>query len=205
MTASMLDAALFASVAPCPVNAAPSLEVRVYNHAGVSDGEVTRMTSVAASVLRRAGIGMISVVCSPLPDEGVGPAECGTALGPSDMLLEILAAPTAPVGRRALGLTRPSERSPMMSEVYYSVAIHLAAQPDAVQAPELLGYALAHEIGHALLGAHAHSASGIMAARFSRPQLEDMARGCLYFSSRQAGRLKQGLRARVTSQVACLH
>ncbi|HTT60404.1 MAG TPA: hypothetical protein VMG35_01135, partial [Bryobacteraceae bacterium] len=64
------------------------------------------------------------------------------------------------------------------------------------QAAELLGYAFAHEIGHALLGSEKHSASGIMKARFLRRDVEDMARGWLRFTPPEARRLREHLRAR---------
>jgi hypothetical protein len=56
----------------------------------------------------------------------------------------------------------------------------------------VLGAAMAHEIGHLLLG-NAHSMNGVMAARFRRREVEMAARGELGFLDDQVKRIRATL------------
>jgi len=70
----------------------------------------------------------------------------------------------------------------------------------------LLGDALAHEIGHVLLGGTDHAPGGIMKARWGKADFQDAAMGLLAFNSSErtaiwerlsvqsAGRVKKKLR-----------
>ena len=182
--------------------AADTLRVRVYNHAGISAVEIEQMIGTARRVLGMAGIRLATVLCSPLQEETGGPEDCGAALGPADAVLEVFSSPPT-ITPHALGGTNTEEGGPMICRVYYGFAVQLAEQYDGVQAAELLGYAFAHEIGHAL-GIEKHLAGGIMKARFSRRDVEDMTREWLRFTPREARRLRQNLRARASAQIGYL-
>ena len=52
--------------------------------------------------------------------------------------------------------------------------------------PALLGAAMAHELGHVLLGSQQHSRDGIMSAHLRSSQLALAARGTLLFNDAQA-------------------
>jgi hypothetical protein len=56
---------------------------------------------------------------------------------------------------------------------------------------EILGAAIAHEVGHLLLGVDAHSAYGVMKATWSRTQFELIGLGELNFSADQAKMLRE--------------
>ena len=57
----------------------------------------------------------------------------------------------------------------------------------------LLGYAMAHEIGHLLLGSHSHSATGVMRAQWDRNDLTLVERGLLHFTPEEAQRIRRRL------------
>jgi hypothetical protein len=63
---------------------------------------------------------------------------------------------------------------------------------------DLLGAALAHEVGHLLLGP-AHTATGIMRAHFGLREIQLAGRGELLFSADQAARLREKMRSKATS------
>lgn len=203
-TVSVLQAVWILPVTPGGVvvedTATEALRVRVYNHAGISGAEIEGMIATASGVLGMAGIRLATVLCSPLPEGSASPADCGAAIGPADMILEVLLSPPT-ITPHALGGTNANEGGPMTCRVYHRFALQLAQQYGGVRVAELLGYALAHEIGHTLLGTNKHSAGGIMKARFSRRDVEDMARGWLRFTPREARRLRQNLRARIATQI----
>jgi hypothetical protein len=54
----------------------------------------------------------------------------------------------------------------------------------------ILGAALAHEIGHLLLGARSHVPRGVMCPRLGRQQLKMASRGELLFTPEQAARIR---------------
>jgi hypothetical protein len=62
---------------------------------------------------------------------------------------------------------------------------------------DLLGLAMAHELGHLLLRSGAHSANGIMQAELSRKALRDDARGYLRFDSREAELIRKEISGRM--------
>jgi hypothetical protein len=60
----------------------------------------------------------------------------------------------------------------------------------------ILAHVMAHELGHLLLGVGSHSAAGIMHVPWTKKELERMAQGSMLFSSREADRIRQQIRAR---------
>ncbi len=63
----------------------------------------------------------------------------------------------------------------------------------------VLGRAVAHELGHALLGGHSHTATGIMKARFDRNDVATTSNQFL-FEGKQAARLRKVLEDRAASK-----
>jgi hypothetical protein len=60
----------------------------------------------------------------------------------------------------------------------------------------LLGRAVAHELGHLLLGMAAHAPSGLMKARWSERPMQALAPGDWVFSEIEARQLREAARAR---------
>ncbi len=58
--------------------------------------------------------------------------------------------------------------------------------------PKLLGYILAHELGHVLLGDN-HSQYGIMVATYRQQELQHVETGDLFFTKQQAERMRSEL------------
>jgi hypothetical protein len=75
----------------------------------------------------------------------------------------------------------------------YSVVSYTAAERSAEScgrpASLVLGAAMAHEIGHLLLGGQSHAAIGIMVARLDCEKLTRASRGELGFTPDQARRI----------------
>jgi hypothetical protein len=73
--------------------------------------------------------------------------------------------------------------------VFYREVRELARDGD-VSESQLLGHALAHEIGHLLLGARSHSVNGIMRAHWHQEELYTIARAYLFFTDEQSKRMR---------------
>ena len=67
---------------------------------------------------------------------------------------------------------------------------------------DLLGLAMAHELGHLLLRSGAHSASGIMRARWTEKGLRDDDRGYLRFTPTEAESMRTEVRRRMVGTSA---
>lgn len=84
---------------------------------------------------------------------------------------------------------RADGRGSMASIFHYRVKE--LAERGMVSHCQALGHAMAHEIGHLLLGTAEHSSRGIMRARWEREDLRDAARRCLVFDPQQAERIRR--------------
>ena len=56
--------------------------------------------------------------------------------------------------------------------------------------PRVLGYAIAHEIGHILLGQSSHAAAGLMRANWSEKDLKPVHHDQMQFTPEQAERMR---------------
>ena len=83
-------------------------------------------------------------------------------------------------------------------EVYYQAVKTLAADKGA-ELTTLLGFVMAHELGHLLLGP-GHAAHGVMRAAWDRTDLEAIRRGCMKFSALEAAGMRRVLQTTVQAQ-----
>jgi hypothetical protein len=71
-----------------------------------------------------------------------------------------------------------------------------------IQPYEVLGPAIAHELGHILLGQKGHSPTGIMRARWRREDYERAPRGAFNFTAEQAKQIRAEVSTRNRRQQA---
>lgn len=77
-----------------------------------------------------------------------------------------------------------ADGSGVYSDVFYGSVEKLHTQvPTSVS--RVLGHVMAHEIGHLLIGSHAHSAWGIMCAKWHDQELRRLEMGTLFFTAEQ--------------------
>jgi hypothetical protein len=81
-----------------------------------------------------------------------------------------------------------SGRFPSIASVFYHRAVELEAGKSGARA-EILGGALAHEIGHLLLAETSHSKTGVLRAEWGDQDLRMLACGRLWFTPEQAARM----------------
>jgi hypothetical protein len=56
---------------------------------------------------------------------------------------------------------------------------------------------MAHELGHLLLGAGGHGATGLMHVAWYKKELESVAQGALMFTSREGDKMRRQVLARL--------
>lgn len=132
--------------------------------------------------------------------------DCGTetmeqTLGPRDFVLclvPVLLSGAERPGRHLMGRAFMSNRTDQNSVfLYYDSIARVARDHDAVwQTSQILGYSIAHELGHLLLGAE-HTKRGVMATDWDSPELLLMSRHAIKFTQDECERIRQGLQARI--------
>jgi hypothetical protein len=150
-----------------------SITIRVYDSAGVSAGDRTAALKTAGSILSRADLDPIWIVCTAIRDGRAQPG-CDAAPASHELVVRLThSVPTAEDGnRRAFGssLIDPTTSTGTLSTVYVDRVDWLASTGKANRA-EVLGRAIAHELGHQLLGSNDHAARGLMRETWTAEEL----------------------------------
>jgi len=182
--------------------------VRVYNYAGVSRGTLARAEEEASRIFREAHVEMTWLDCPTSPAVAEKYPACEPPLGAMGVDLRILPqamAACVPSGKERLGLALPSTKAGSASSawVFYHRVEQLAERKDASPA-QILGHAIAHEIGHLLLGPNRHSSAGLMRAEWHREELQRASRGEMLFTPEQSEFIRTEVLARMMLQQAAV-
>jgi hypothetical protein len=181
------------------------LAVRTYNAFGVAPDDVRMARAEAATILGEAGIRVVWVDCwfrNHAPADA--PAGCAQPLGGTDVVLRLQSATTserptfAKFASMGFSLVGSSGERAYLSSVF-PVVVQSVARGAAVDERRLLGWAIAHEIGHLLLNTPEHSTAGLMRADWSRKELQRNVPADWRFLETEAATMRAALSARETS------
>lgn len=184
------------------------ITVRVYNYAEVLRGTLVRAEEEASRIFRDAGVEMTWLDCpTSLADAEKYPA-CEPPLGAMGVDLRILPqtmAARVQSGKERLGFALPSTKpgSASAAWVFHHRVEQLAESKDA-SAAQILGHAVAHEIGHLLLGPNRHSLTGLMRADWGRTELQRASRGEILFTPEQCGIIRAEVLTRMMLKQAAV-
>jgi len=169
----------------------PTITLRVVNEAGTDDRTLLRAEKEAAAILGRSGVDLVSLACEAGRADWAANNPCERDPKPTEFWLHIVARKPAAAPGDTLGFSELDEASGFgLAGVYYPAAVE-AAKTCRADLYEILGAAIAHEVGHLMLGANAHSPQGVMSPHWSKAQYVLISIGELSFTSDQA-RLLQG-------------
>ncbi|HEY7304181.1 MAG TPA: hypothetical protein VH601_08715 [Bryobacteraceae bacterium] len=177
--------------------------VLIHNYANVDPNVLKRAEKSAAGVLSTAAVQVRWLDC---PESAQAAHECQNSPDPSVLVLDLL---PAGVTRRAaphgsLGFAVPPEPGQFGSfaGVFCDRVERLSSH--GYSEPVILGHAIAHEIGHLLLGPGGHSETGLMKPEWHRKELEQAVNGTLNFDAVERARIMQNLKARVLAHTSQL-
>lgn len=166
------------------------LKIAIHDYTGVRPSVLERSKREATRILGDMGYGLTWVHCAS--DEDL----CRQPATPTILVLRVL-----PENNRT------SEKDALASAIlpaagfgsYFVVFYGRVKQMTKVESSEgvLLGHAIAHELGHLLLGSNAHSRDGIMAGRWSPRELARIAKRSLTFSEEQRVRMRKNVSGRL--------
>src|SRR4051812_32911182 len=134
--------------------------VRVYDMHGVPADTVTTARATAERILKTADVTVRWAECP-----------CGRPAGPVELMVR-LAASTAESEPASLGFSYvDTGRKLGTLATVFPDRVHGLAAAARVDEGELLGRAMAHEIGHLIIGTREHASAGLMRGRWTSIEL----------------------------------
>ena len=183
-----------------PLENPPVISVLTYNYAKVSAGLLARAKAEASRAFRRVGIQAKLPDCpGPASEAREYPAcHAGT---PSTLLVVTIIPRTMAVrgldSPLELGAALLDNPHPFASYAYvFFERVKRRAEIKNCDPAILLGYAMAHEVGHLLLGKDAHSSQGIMSPAWSKKELDQAQKGELNFTPAQVEKMRNQIARR---------
>jgi len=175
-----------------------TITVQMYNYSRASPTVLTGAEREAGRILGEAGVQPVWLEC-PVEPSSVGPeGPCKKAPEATGIRLRVLAAPTEIKVRDTIfGFTV----HPVLASVYYEHAARRAKSDDAeFELPIILGCAIAHELGHLLLGPDSHSDWGIMQGKWEPNQFRQLTMGTFLFTAEQSRLMRAQAQMRTRAQ-----
>jgi hypothetical protein len=149
------------------------LTVRVYDNANVPKAALRTALDVAGQALRPADVDVTWLTCSTSSG-----GRCTVPLGRGELMVRLVRSTAqSPSDDDELGtaLVDPATGTGVLATVYVDRVERLARGSEG-DLGTLLGRAMAHEIGHLLMGRASHAVHGLMRPRWTRAEIARNAR-----------------------------
>ncbi len=191
----------------------PAITIHVHNFAGVAPKTLAEAEEVATGIFRNAGVetrwadvvlttenGQENSVDRPartLADVqlSIFPREMSDRDGAPNNVMGV--APGNGPDRKTVYIFECNVEARFWRLLHAQGSARLYRQ---VSKAQILGHAIAHEVGHLLLNQQVHSAHGIMRGEWGFADFRDMTGGIFLFSPQQAEFLRADVRRRNTQQ-----
>lgn len=171
----------------------PKLTLRVYNYARLALAPLDASERVAEAIFKQIGIETTWVECPEKKHSARASLACDSEMGTADLVLRILSPEMAGKLRSSadsLGFAQTCTSTEPACElsIFYDRVDQLST--NGYRADRILGYAIAHEVAHLLLGP-GHSEEGIMRGQWTPSDLQRISWGLrMEFSESQSKRLR---------------
>jgi hypothetical protein len=172
----------------------PAIRLRVVNEGALDRRSLMVAQKDLTEIVTRAGVSVIWLNCASGWADWLSAGPCQQEREPYEFWLRLVMRKPAETSENVLGFTELDENLGIRSAgVYYPAAVE-AAGKYGLASGEVVGAAMAHEIGHLVLGADAHSREGLMSPDWTRSQFKRLSIGELSFTSSEATLLRDELR-----------
>src|SRR5262249_47200826 len=154
-----------------------------------SEGIVDRRTLALAhheltQILGRAGLAVVWLTCTAGIADGNTDNPCQHDRQPWEFWVRIAMKKPVAAGPEVLAFSEIDDNLGMRSAGVYYPAILKAASDHHIPAGVVLGTAVAHEVGHLVLGETAHVRQGLMSPDWRREHFERLSTSSLVFSAK---------------------
>jgi len=170
------------------------VKVSLFDDAHVAAATLAQAEARATFLMAQAGIDIEFLNCPPADPSDFTPAvsPCSVVEWPRHLSLRIVVRGN-PANSETFGEAFLDDAGfGVYAKVYYQ---NLVASRDVLGLTEgdMLGFVIAHELGHLLLGSNSHSTTGVMQAHWSATTLHEAAHNTIFFTSHQAAVLRSRL------------
>jgi hypothetical protein len=189
--------ALLSSISAAQLQQA-AINVMVFNRARMKQQTLISGEQQASRLLQRAGVGTLWLNC-PIAQQAPGD-RCEITVGAIIFTLTIAAKPLpGMINGEQLGVAlQEKDGTGFYCYIFRSRLDELSGSAH-IDPTRLLGAAIAHELGHLLMGEVGHSPSGLMSAHWGEREIRAAERGGLVFTAKDIARIDKWLRT--TQQV----
>jgi hypothetical protein len=184
------------------------ITIHVYDYVQVSPAILAQAEREVSRIFGKAGVEILWLDNSPCATDPQSLDECREPLGPTDFSLRILSrimAQRMDPDDGTLGFSLPCQegQAGCVANVFYHHVESLARAGNGAEW-QILGHAMAHEMGHLLLRmkANSHSPSGLMRAKWGLQDFKQAAFGELLFTRAQATLIREEAFRRGRQQAA---
>jgi hypothetical protein len=176
------------------LSAGQHMNVSVCNLHGVRESIVADAKAGTEAVFRSAGIDIVWKDCGEFspPDSQESGSWFVIRLRNDKPPRTIGPASLDVMGRAFL-----SDRAGYMADAYYQAIRDVAGQYQGEAAGELLGFVIAHELGHLLLGP-GHAPGGVMRGGWGLREMEALRKRWLTFNKNEVPRIRNELESRAS-------
>jgi len=174
------------------------ITVQVYNWAHVAPGTLTAAEGEGTRIFRQAGVGVIWLNCLLSPLEAKESPICAEPCPWGRFALRIVSDVPAGFGKTSLGVALND--TGIYGSVFYQRVDEFAKEGIATHT-QILGHAMAHEIGHLLLDLRRHATFGIMRGQWDVQDLRSSSMGALLFSSRESALIRDAATRRMRGEI----
>jgi len=181
--------AMLLCIATAAADSDAPITIRAYNTFGVSGAAFARARAVAQGVLQRAGVQALWRECRT-PAYQTGDDGCDDLLNRNEIIVRVVRGPSISGASAPLGdslIEKPAGAG--VFATVYADRVLAAGSRTGVDPAILLGRAIAHEVGHLLIGA-GHSSRGLMRGKWSDDELRRNRDRDWLFTSSQAQSMK---------------
>jgi hypothetical protein len=146
--------------------------VRLYDSFGLTPGELRSATLTADAALHSGSVRAAWVVCPTAPAQDDNTMGCTGVPNAGELLVRIVKAPAQTSSAETLGFASVDleVHHGTLATIFADRAARLAADAQ-VEPSTVLGYAIAHELGHLLLGTATHARSGLMRSSWTTDEI----------------------------------
>jgi len=182
------------------------MTVAISNYAQLPEGMLAQAEEEAARIFRHAGVETVWLDCAPAATMSVKDPACPTGFSPTVLFVRILPRSMAKLldlPHKSCGVAAPSSNGGFGAHAFVSVpCVQELAISRGARLETILGYMLAHEMGHLILGPGSHSQEGVMYGHWGREQVEGAIWARLRFTLREAKAIQAQVLKRVGAERA---
>jgi hypothetical protein len=173
--------------------------VGLYDYVAVPSQTLAEAEYEASRMFRKAGVDLVWMKCGPVRNNGAELDACEQVGESMRFVVKILPETMAVHLHRPPGVFGMAVQQ--FAFIFFDRVQGLCAA-ERLSLPVMLGYVMAHELGHMVLGQRSHSPSGIMMETARKGALTQAEQGLLVFTPQQAAEMRARLQRQTPGKEA---